>query len=295
MKALLCPFLLCAGQAWAYSCNLSITSTGVTLDEPARLYDSGGRVTLNCTRNSQESPTLDYRIKADKGLNYGSGNRRVRHTEEAGPPRYVYKLRRAISPNAAASCGNDVNWAAQGDSGLYMTGKLEFGGSMNASANWNYCVRISLTPENFLYTYRGLYTDIVMVQAEYGPIFSSLTTPAPFTYSVGIKEHCVFNTFPESINFNYTSFSPRPEISRQSFFVRCNRKVPWSVAVFPPDGSALGLSYTLSTEPPASVSTVGTGEDQRITLTGTMPAGQSGDCNMATCSARRTHEIRISY
>lgn len=283
---------LCAGSAWSYSCNMSAGGTGVLLDGSGANQDSNGTVTLNCTRSSAEATTLTYRIKADNGLNY-SGQRRARRGTSTNY--MAYWLQRGTAVGGSAACANSTNWLepATGTANV-ITGTLNFGTSLSASAVWGYCVRLpSVSFINYLFATAGIYTDTVNIYAQYPGVDGGALTPeVPLNYTIGVKEQCVFNSFPTSINFNYTSFSPTAQTDTETFNLRCSDDLPWTVAVSPTTGTALGLSYTMGIAP---ASGTGTGANQPITLTGTMPAGQTGTCALGSCAAKVVHTVTITY
>jgi len=289
-----------AGQAWSYSCNVSATSTGVVVDSSTANPDTNGTVTLNCTRNSAESTSLSYRIKADNGLYYSA----QRRANRSGSTDYMeYILQRGTTVGGGAACANTTNWLAPatGNSNV-ITGTLNFGSALSASATWGYCIRVpalgGFTIGGFINTGyfakpAGIYTDTVQITAQYpGTDGSPTTAPAALTYTIGLKGQCVFNSFPTSINFNYTSFSTTPQVSSNSFNLLCSSGEPWTAAVSPASGTGLGLNYTLSL---GTTSGSGTGNVQAITLTGTMPAGQSGTCMTGSCSTSNAHTVTITY
>ncbi|MBX3589209.1 MAG: spore coat protein U domain-containing protein [Ramlibacter sp.] len=288
---LMCPGLLLAGApAWAaYDCNVSVTSVGVLYTTSPVNQDANGTVTLTCTRASGDANSLTYRIKADNGLNPNGTQRRVRRGATAN--RLDYFLRRGTAVGGAASCGNSSNWAAPvNGNGSVMRDTLAFGASLTASATWGYCIRVRGNQGS---PTAGSYTDTVQVFAQYpGTNAGALTSSASLNYTVGVSNQCVFNTFPNSLVFNYTSFSATPQVASQAFDLRCSNSLPWSLAVSPASNTLLGLAYTLGLSP---ASGTGTGNDQTITLTGTLPGNQSGSCASATCSASQPHVVTVTY
>jgi hypothetical protein len=289
-----CLLGLFASQAWAYSCNVTVNGTGVLIDTYNSQQDSSGTLTLNCTRGSAESANLSYRIKADNGLNASGAQRRARR---AATTDYLnYFLTRGTAAGGAAACASATNWLepATGNTNV-ITGTLAFGTALSASVVWGYCIR---TPSINILTYffgatAGVYTDNVNIYAQYPGVDGGALTPeVPLSYSIGVKEQCVFNSFPTSVNFNYTSFSATPQSDTEAFNLRCSNDLSWTAAVSPASGTALGLNYTLAVAP---ASGTGTGANQAITLTGTMPAGQTGTCGSASCTAKIVHTVTISY
>jgi len=273
----------------AYSCNVSANSVGVLYTTSPVNQDANGTVTLTCTRTAGDANTLTYRIKADTGLNANGNQRRVRRG--ATNNRLNYSLRRGTAVGGAASCGNNTNWLAPANgNNNVMRGTLNFGAALVASATWGYCVRMRGNQGS---PTGGDYTDTVQVFAQYpGTNAGALTSSASLNYSVGVGNRCVFNTTPTTLVFSYTSFSAAPQVALQTFDLRCNNALPWSLEVTPASGTLLGLDYSLDLTPQAGM---GTGADQAVTLTGTMPADQSGTCATAACSATQAHSLVVTY
>lgn len=270
----------------AYSCNVSATSVGA-LYSLFGSQDVNGTVTFNCTRSSGDANTLTYRIKADTGL-YASGNQR---NVAMGGNQIPYYLTHGSSVGGAATCANSTNWLAPtSGTANVITGTLNFGASLSASALWGFCVRVRGI---FPFPTNGVYTDTVQVFGQYPNSNSgTLTASSSLNYSVGVGSQCVFNTFPGPLNFNYTSFSSSAQTSSQTFNIACSNNLPWTVSVAPASNTLLGLTYNLNLSPPSGT---GTGLNQLITITGTIPANQAGSCGTAVCSASFVHTVTISY
>lgn len=279
---------LTSQQAWAvYSCSVTASSTGVLYVTPTP-QDSQGVATLTCTRASGDASTLTYRLKADDGLNVNGTQRRVRLG--AG----IDYLRYALT--SAAVCGNASTWYAPvtGTTSV-VTGTLNFGAALSQSVSVPYCLRTRVGGAgNPAAPTAGVYTDTVNIFGQFPDSDAGALTPvAPITYSVGVTNQCVFNSFPTTMAFNYTSFSATPQVVAQSFNLRCSNTLPWTATVSPAAAIVLGLNYTVAVSP--AVTTTGTGVDQAVTLTGTMPADQAGTCNTGTCSGTQAHTVTITY
>ncbi len=271
----------------AYSCNVTATSVGVLYVQGSNT-DTTGSVTLTCTRSSGDAGAMTYRIKADNGMNYAGGTRRVRLGATAN--RLNYALRRGTAPGGAAACGNNSNWAAPNNGTNTMTGTLNFGTAMTASVTWGFCIRVRGNQGS---PAGGSYTDTVQVFAQYPGTNGSPVTPwAALGFTVGVNNQCVFNTQPAPIVFDYTSFSPVPRTASRSFDLRCSTNLPWAISISPDTGTLLGLNYDLDPNPETGI---GTGADQAVTVTGTVPAGQAGTCSTASCSATQPHSLIVTY
>jgi len=279
---------LTSQQAWAvFSCRVTATSTGVLYVTPAS-QDSQGVATLTCLRDSGDATTLTYRLKADGGLNVTGTQRRVRLDATTNYLRY--------SLTRAAACGNASNWyaPATGTTNV-VTGTLNFGAALSQSVNVSYCLRTRVgAAGNPAAPTAGVYTDIINITGQFpNNDAGAITPPASITYSVGVNNQCVLNSFPTQMVFNYTSFSPTPQVVAQSFNLRCSNTLPWTASVSPAAATVLGLNYTIAVSPAGTTS--GTGVNQAVTLTGTMPAGQAGTCNTGTCTGTQAHTVTITY
>ena len=134
------------------------------------------------------------------------------------------------------------------------------------------------------------------------------TATGSFNVSITLNSACEVVTVP-TIAFAYTSFQTSAATTSSSFTIRCtNTKTITSVLLDNGSGGpaagltqayvdqATGLSYSLTL---SGVPTAGTGAAQTISISGSMAAGQSGDCNAASCSntssTNRTRTITITY
>lgn len=281
--------LFSAHQAMAtYSCNVSLDGTGALYSTSSNV-DTTDTLTLNCSRASGDSNSLTYRIKANTGINPSGNQRRVR-LGSSGSNYINYRLTRGASVGGSATCASSTNWLAPstGTSNV-ITGTLSFGSNLTASAVWGYCIRL---PSGSSPT-AGQYVDTVQVFAQYpNSDAGTLTASVPLTFTAGVGNQCVFRSFPATVNFAYTSFSPTDQVSTQTFDVRCSNSLAWTMTVSPASSTLLGLNYNFGVSPSSGT---GTGLNQTITLTGTVPAGQAGTCSNAVCTATQTHSIIISY
>ncbi len=287
--------LVASGQsAWAaYSCDISATSVGVIYT--AANLDTNGSVVLTCSRAATDANTLTYRIKADDGTN-AQAAAPYRRAERGTSGNFLnYILRRGTAVGGAATCNNTSTWRAPATGTTnVITGTLAFGTALTQSVTWGYCIRVRGTAGgNPAAPTAGVYTDSFNVFGQYpNNDAGALTSSASVGYTVGVNNQCVFNTFPSSMVFNYTSFTGTPQSAVRSFDLRCSNALPWSVAVSPASTTLLGLNYTMGISP---ASGTGTGADQVVTLTGTLPANQAGTCAAATCAGTQAHTVTITY
>jgi hypothetical protein len=294
IKAGFIALLFFSAPSWAaYSCNISTASVGVLYT--AANVDTNGSVTLTCTRDALDLPSLTYRIKADDGAN-AFATAPFRRTRLGATPNVLrYILRRGTVVGGAAACGNTTTWRAPA-TGIanVIQGTLAFGASLSTTVVWGYCIRIRGTAGgNPAAPAAGSYTDSFNVFAQYPNNDAGALSPlVPATYTVGVTNQCVFNTFPTSMAFNYTSFSATPQVQTRPFDLRCSNALPWSLAIAPASSVLLGLTYNITASP---ASGTGTGADQVITLTGTIPANQAGTCTGSSCTATQGHVVTITY
>lgn len=286
---LLALLALATDKSWAaYDCFVSVTSSDAFYSS-AKSVDTHGTVTLTCSRATADASSLSYRIMADPGLNASGQDRRVKHS--VAPSYLSYSLSRGTTEGGGATCANNSNWeAATQGAGKAITGTLNFGVALTASTTWGYCIRL---PAQGLPT-AGTYTDTVSVSAQYPDSNAgAATAPALLGYTVWVGDHCVFSTYPGTMAFTYTSFSPSAVTATQAFVLRCSQDTPWTVSVDPAASSLLGLDYSISASPVSGTGLGSTG--QTVTLTGTIPAGRAGTCSLGTCSGAQTHTVTVSY
>lgn len=116
-------------------------------------------------------------------------------------------------------------------------------------------------------------------------------SPKTFTVSILTPATCSVST-PTTVTFNYTSFQAGiASASGGAFNVNCTSTLPYTIALNSTTGTLLGLNYTISV--PAGGT--GNGANQAQTVSGSMAAGQSGTCGLATCSASNAHTVTVSY
>lgn len=277
----------------AYSCAVQATSAGVLYNAAANT-DFTATATLNCTRDTTDANTLTYRLKADTSANYNGTNRRVRRG--ATTSYLTYYLRRGTTAGGAAACGNSNTWFAPANGTTnVITGTLNFGTALTASVTWGYCLRVRGTAGgNPAAPAAGTYTDLVNIFGQYpNNDAGTLTSPSPITYSVGVTNQCVFNTFPGGLNFVYNAFGGA-QTSSTSFRLRCSSGLPWTVSVSPASAVVHGLQYTITPSPASGTGNGNTG--QNVTLTGDMSANQAGTCATGgVCTATQPHAVTITY
>lgn len=268
----------------AYACSVTATSLGVLYTSGANTDDTG-TVTLNCTRLTSDANSLTYRLYIDNGANstgsIATGQRRALRTTSANYLNY------GIYRNAARS----QHWRAPttGTTNV-VTGTLSFGTATNASVSATYYLRV---PSGQSSAPAGHYLDTLQASGRYpNSDAGTLTNLAPISLTIGVGNQCVFRTQPAGITLNYTSFSATAQTATTSFAMRCTNTLPYTLAISPASNTLLGLNYTVALDVSSST---GTGSNQTRTITATIPAGQSGTCATASCTASQVHTVTISY
>jgi Spore Coat Protein U domain len=297
--ALAC-FALSSLPAMAFTCNVVVTSVTTTYSPTDPIENlSTGTYSVMCTRVGSDPASLTYTLAANNGLQAGGGSNRVQF---GGPSnRYSYELYR-LSPYTSAN-----RWQLSGTSTLNLRfeGTLSFGAVGTAAATVSsgampFTVRV---PGSQPAGPAGAYTDtvgVVLRDKAAGVSSADLqATPATFLVTVNTLNTCEISTPPGAINFSYTSFQTTAATASTTFYTRCTTGLPYSVAVdtLPASPASLDLVYSLGLTPvtsPTSPAT-GSGLPQLFTITGTMPAGQSGTCASATCTATQPRTITITY
>lgn len=288
---LLALLALATDKGWAaYDCFVGVTSSDAFYSSTSSV-DVNGTATLTCSRAAADANTLSYRIMAGPGLN-PSPNGHDRRVNLGATANYLtYSLSRGTTEGGGAACANNSNWEDPTvGAAKVITGSLNFGVALTASATWGYCIRL---PAQGLPA-AGTYTDAVGVFAQYPDSNAGATTaPALLNYTVWVGDHCVFGTYPGTMAFSYTSFSASGVTATQAFVLRCSQGTPWAVSVDPPASTLLGLNYSIAARPAAGTGLGNAG--QTITLEGTIPAGQAGTCALGACAATKPHTVIISY
>ena len=102
---------------------------------------------------------------------------------------------------------------------------------------------------------------------------------------------CSITTSPGTLTINYTSFGPLATGST-TYGVTCTSALPYTMALDATAGTILGLNYTLALGTGASV---GTGAQQLFNITGSIAAGQSGNCPTTTCTGSQVRSVTVAY
>jgi spore coat protein U-like protein len=228
-------------------------------------------VTVNCTRDSHpaDPSTVNYTLTFDTGLNSNRAKATV-----SGTNHYI-----TYSKGTASSCTpalttspGTFTWSGKTKTGLN-TATVSFYGCVGAQSGMA----------------AATYTDSI------GLVLTDDLGSAPVIGSVPVSitmdSKCTVSTPPGTMTFNYTAFRPTALVVPVGFGVTCTNTTPYTFALDVSNGVAAGLAYSLALSAPGGT---GNGSEQTYNVTGTMAAGQAGDCS-ATCTGTSTHNITVSY
>ena len=282
--------LLASPQAQAaYSCNLSSTSVQGIYSSASNL-DLSGTVTVSCTRALTDPNTYNYAITLDNGVS-GTSRRLYRH---GGSNINASRINHSIS---RISFGG-TTWRTNTNA---VTGTLNFGSGTSTTANHTYFLRVASGQTGITV---GIYDDVLAFSLRQGSATGAVIATSTITPTVSIQSACFVGTLgagnfaapgtvaPSTLTLNYTSFSSIPVSSSMAFTMDCTQGTPYTLSLSPASGTLLGLPYSLSL---SSSSGTGSGFAQSVTVTGTIPAGQSGNCALASCSATQATTVTITY
>jgi spore coat protein U-like protein len=182
-----------------------------------------------------------------------------------------------------------------------VTRTLNFGSGTIASANHTYYLRVGLGQLNKTV---GIYDDVLTFSLLQGSASGSVVATSTMTPTISVVSACFVGTLgagnfaapgtvaPSALTLNYTSFSNTPVSKQMSFTIDCTQGTPYTLSLSPASGTLLGLPYNLGLSSSAGT---GSGFAQSVTVTGTIPAGQSGTCALASCSATQATTVTITY
>jgi spore coat protein U-like protein len=269
-----------AVQAGPFSCAIASVS-GISLSynpNASNALVGSGTVTVNCSKTGGNTATRHLEIGAGTGLNATGGQNRAAN----GSSRLTYALRRDAALTAA--------WGDTAGSRLAATTTSV--NSTTVTLNWWFTAAAGQTVAT------GTYLDTVTLRLYQSDTPNpSLTDPSPTTATLSIAltvtGQCSLSSPPGAVQFSYTSFQTTPATATSGFAVTCTNGTPYTVALDATSGTLLGLSYQLALS--ATGTRVGNGVAQPMSITGTMPAGQSGVCAAATCNASQARTLTVSY
>lgn len=270
----------------AITCSIAAQSLSVLYVSTANA-DGQANLTVTCNRLSTDANKITYRVYVDNGL-------------YATPSGSLTAQRRGLRSGSTGSYINygiyrnstrtqDWRFPPTGTTNV-ATGTINFGASTSKSATHVYYLRV---PSGQTGATTGNYLDSLNTYVRYpNADTGTLSSAAPISLGIAVGSQCIFSTTPGNIAMSYTSFRPNQLNSTTAFTKTCTSGLAYSIALSPTSGSALGLSYTLSVSSPSGS---GNGSAQSHTITANMPAGQSGNCSVGTCTATLGHTVTITY
>lgn len=277
LKLTVLSILLSASAAKAaITCSLSVSNINQTYNPASSVHnDSTGSITLNCTRGLADATSTSYWI----GIGQGESAPQRRLTRQGGNQTLNYRIFR--------NSGFNQTW---NDTGGGATGTLSFGSPTTTSASTSipYYFRITRLQ---IGKPAGIYDDTATVTMRFTQSGSTQAT-AILTPVATILGSCSFSTAPGPIVLNYASFSSSPVTSSTNFSVNCSSGTPYTLALNATSGTLLGLPYTVGLN---TSSATGNGSPQNYTVSGSIPANQSGNCSSASCSATQSYTITLTY
>lgn len=239
--------------------------------------------TVTCTRGLASDPTsVNYAANADNGL-YALGiNNRALLSGSSYIKYDVY---------TDGACGSQWKGNTSISGSIVFTGT----GAVSATSSYWGCIGAGLTG-----LAAGVYTDALTLTLSYGPNpQSTATVSAPV--NIATPSTCSISTTPGTVAFgSYVAFGNVLAAST-SFGANCTNYLPYTLAVTPTTGTIAGVTYTLLLQSAApvmtgtSLSATGNGFAQTYTINGSMAAGQSGVCSLASCSGTVPHTLTLSY
>lgn len=269
-----------AAQAGPFSCAITAVS-GISLSynpNASSALVGSGTVTVNCSKTGGNTATRYLEVGAGTGLNAAGGQNRAAN----GANWLSYALRRDAALTTA--------W---GDTaGSRLAAATTSVNSTTVTLNWWF----TAAPGQAVAT--GTYLDTVTLRLYQSDTPNpSLTDTSPTTATLSIAltvtGQCSLSSPPGAVQFSYTSFQTAPATATSGFAVTCTNGTPYTVALDATTGTLLGLNYQLALS--VTGTRVGNGVAQPMSITGTMPAGQSGVCAAASCSASQVRTLTVSY
>jgi spore coat protein U-like protein len=273
----LCVGLLLLGlssAAPAFTC--SITSPGFTVN-----YEGGTTrsvqtyFTMTCERFSGDPASLSYDVAAGSGNNASGQSNRA--AQAAGGPYVSYDLYKDSGCTAPWKVGGlrikppTMTWTGLG----FLSQQVSYWGCIPSQTGMA----------------AGTYTDAFTLTANWGQGQSADSAVGTAQVTIYAPANCTMSMPPGNMLFTYVAFGPQQNPTK-TFTTTCTNTMPYSLALSPSSAVLVGLNYSLALN--TSIAT-GTGFPQTFTITGTMAAGQAGECPTATCTGTQAHTVTVTY
>lgn len=257
----------------ATSCSLG-TITGMNISnyvEGVAATAQPMSVVVNCSRAAHPADpnTVTYTLTFDTGLNTNRAIANVSGTNYFIA--YSKGLATTCTPALTTTSGT-FTWSGATKTGI-QSATVTFYGCVGAQSGMA----------------AATYTDSIGVTLTDNLGGAPATGTAPV--SITMPPVCTFSSPPGNVTFNYTAFRATPLVVPVTYGVTCTNTTPYTMSLDVSTGLAAGLAYTLALSTPSST---GTGLAQSHTITGTMAAGQPGDCTSG-CTATNVHTITVAY
>lgn len=254
------------------SCNISSPGffavyDNITLALPT---DTTSSVTINCSRTLADAATQTYTLDADNGLS---------PTGQTNRASLITFIKYEEYQDAAFS----QVWKTAPPAKNAFSGTINFGAGTTATVTIPFYSRITALQGGAA----GNYTDTVGMTLVYG----AATAFAIHPVLISTIQQCQISSPPGNIVFTYTSFQPAAAVASTTFATRCTTALPYTMSL-DTNTPLLGLTYSLAL--PITTGT-GTALPQTYTISGTIPANQSGTCAAAICTATAPRTLTITF
>lgn len=272
------------GQAHAvYTCSVSSTGISATYNPTdATALDVQSTATITCSRSAaSDNRNLNWSLGINDGSNASGTQNRARVTGTANYLSYELYRDSARTQLWGNTSGTDRFTSA---SALVLTST-----NTNYSTTVTYYMRVPAAQ----YVAAGTYADTVTLSLYQGTTGTTLLNSATFPVSVALPATCAISSSPGTIQFSYTSFQTTPATGSTQFAVRCTSGSTYTMGLDATTGTINDVNYTLAITPTGTQT--GTGLAQQATISGTVPANQSGTCKTAVCTGTQTRTLTITY
>ena len=279
----------------AGSCTVtSIAFTGVAYNNTA--LTATGTVNYTCSRtsNGTDGSPFTLQLTAGGGLYYAGSTRNAGN----GANRLAYGL----STTAAWGNGLPGLGNAHAVTVAFPTGNTD---TVSGSFTFTFTMAGSLNPVT-----GRTYTDTIAVGGTCATA-PNKNTPctlvgATLPISISVPSSCSIPSAPATLNLAYTSFQSTAGAGNVPFAARCSNGAPFRMSVSPPNGTVLGVAYSLRLGTAAGSATdisstttynlTGTGAPITYYVNATAVSGQVGTCSSGTCQALSPpHTLLIEY
>lgn len=291
--------LLWPATGWTYECVLIGNSVNVIYRNVQT--DARQSVGLRCTRRADETGLWYYRISADLGNNR-IGIPPYRSVRLPKGTQLSYSLNMQAGPIGDNYCYDNTWWigfSVYGSSTYVTPFTIRGQTGTELTQTRNFCLRLIGPVETDRMPDPGVYVDQIRFTVEFlgdNTADNTIEIHPPVTLSIPVFVTVVGEckvTRPGELRFDYRSFNRIDSVAEDWVGVACNDGIYWTASLDQSSGTLLGLNYALSTI--SRTEGYSSGREERVYIRGVIPAGQSGTCAGASCSARQPHTITLTY